>query len=52
MPTLLKLLIEARTQPGMECTEAVEGNEPQTTTDVPGFGNSRKPEERTIEEGG
>lgn len=45
MPTMLNILAKARIHPGMECTEQVEDTEEApTTTDVPGFENSRKPE--------
>lgn len=45
MPTLLDVLVEAQVHPGMECSERVDdAEETPTTTDVPGFENSRKPE--------
>jgi len=47
MPTLLELLVKAQVHPGMECTERVEDTEePRTTTNVPGFENSIKPEDK------
>ena len=47
MPTLLKVLVKAQVHPGMECTERVEDTEePRTTTNVPGFENSIKPEDK------
>lgn len=49
MPTLLNILAKSRIHPGMECTEQVEDTEePQATTDVPGFENSRSPEHKNI----
>ncbi len=46
MPTLLEVLVKAQTHPGMECTERVEDTEePRTTTNVPGFENSKKSNE-------
>lgn len=47
MPTLLEVLVKAQVHPGMECTERVDdAEEPRTTTNVPGFENLIKSEDK------